>query len=405
MRHLLAGESHGPALVGVVEGLPAGLALAPDFVRAEMARRREGHGRGPRARGVEDDEVRFLAGLADGVTLGSPLAFVIENRGLAARGRGSPQGWTVPRPGHADYAGLVKYGYTECGPAAERASGRATAGLVAVGACAKALLREFGIEVLSHVLAIGGVTAAAGAPTAARLRRIRAGTPVRCLDARAAAAMVAAIDAARADGTTLGGCFEVVAFGLPVGLGSCAQPDTRLDAWLAADVMAIPGVKAVAIGDGLEVAARPGHEAHDEFWPAPGARRRGGAGGRVAPARGPAAVARATNRAGGIEAGVTNGQPVRVRGWCKPLPTLRRGLRSVDLVTGRAESAPWVRSDTCVVPAAGVVGEAVVAWRLACALVEALGGSRLDVMRERWRALAPGRGGRPARAAPARRGR
>ena len=337
-----------------------------------MARRLEGHGRGLRARGIETDRVNFLAGFWNGVTLGSPLAFVIENRDYARRAGRAAQRWTTPRPGHADFAGLVKYGFDECAPVAERASARSTAGLVAVGACAKLLLAELGVTVLSHVTAIGGVEGAPGAVTAARLRRIRAGTPVRCLDRAAAARMVAAIDGATAAGTTLGGVFEVVAFGLPVGLGAYAHPDRRLDALLAAEVMAIPSVKAVEVGDGVAVAARTGHEAHDALRP-----DRAGAGG----------VARDTNRAGGLEGGVTNGEPLRVRGHAKPISTVRGGLASVDLASGRAARAPWVRSDTCVVPAAGVVGEAVVAWRLACALVEALGGDRLDVMRARCREL------------------
>ena len=371
MRYLLAGESHGPALVGVVEGFPAGLAIPQADVDAEMARRLEGHGRGLRARGIETDRVSFLAGFWNGVTLGSPLAFVIENRDFARGGRAA-QHWTTPRPGHADFAGLVKYGFADCAPVAERASARSTAGLVAVGACAKLLLAELGVTVLSHVVAIGGVEADPGAVTAARLRRIRAGTPVRCLDRAAAARMVAAIDAAAAAGTTLGGVFEVVAFGLPVGLGAYVHPDRRLDALLAADVMAIPSVKAVEVGDGVAGAARTGHAAHDELRP-----DRAQAGG----------VGRETNRAGGLEGGVTNGEPLRVRGHAKPIATVRGGLPSVDLATGKPARGPWVRSDTCVVPAAGVVGEAVVAWRLACALVEALGGDRVDVMRARAREL------------------
>lgn len=372
MRYLLAGESHGPALVGVVDGFPAGLAIPQAEVDAEMARRLEGHGRGLRARGIETDRVSFLAGFWNGVTLGSPLAFVIENRDFARRAGRAAQRWTTPRPGHADFAGLVKYGFDECAPVAERASARSTAGLVAVGACAKLLLAELGVTVLSHVVAIGGVEATPGGATAARLRRIRAGTAVRCLDRSAAARMVAAIDAAAAAGTTLGGVFEVVAFGLPIGLGAYVHPDRRLDALLAAEVMAIPSVKGVEVGDGVAGAARTGHEAHDALQP-----DRAGARG----------VGRTTNRAGGLEGGVTNGEPLRVRGYAKPISTVRDGLPSVDLATGKGARAPWVRSDTCVVPAAGVVGEAVVAWRLACALVEALGGDRLDVMRARGREL------------------
>lgn len=407
MRYLLAGESHGPALVGIVEGLPAGLAVPAAAVDEELTRRREGHGRGLRARRIERDRVRFLAGLADGVTLGSPVAFVVENRDAAAA-RGRPaQRWTVPRPGHADLAGLLKYGYADCAPVAERASARSTVGLTVVGALAKLLLARFGVEVLGHVLAVGGVMASPGEATAARLRRVRRGTPLRCLDRRAEADMVAAVDAAAAARTTLGGVFEVVAFGLPAGLGSYVHPDRRLDALLAADLMAIPSVKAVEVGEGIAVAGLPGHLAHDELWPAgslaaaagrAGASRAAASGaaasraaaakaGARAAARAPLAVERPTNRAGGLEGGVTNGMPLVVRGYAKPISTLARGLPSVDLSTGRAARAPWVRSDACVVPAAGVVGEAVVAWRLACALVEKLGGDALAEMLPRWAEL------------------
>ncbi len=374
MRYLIAGESHGPALLGIVEGFPAGLAIPQAPIDEEMARRLEGHGRGLRARGIEADHVHFLAGFRDGITLGSPIAFLIENRDFALRRGKPPQRWTTPRPGHADLAGLVKYGYDDCGPVAERASARSTACLVAIGAIARVLLARFGVEVLSHVIASAGVPPRAredaAAPSLSTLRRIRAGTPVRCLDAKAAAAMVAAIDAATETGTTLGGVFEVVAYGVPAGLGSYVHPDRRLDALLAADVMAIPSVKAVEIGEGIAVAGRPGHEAHDEILPSPRATARGRALG----------VERPTNRAGGLEGGVTNGEPLRVRGFAKPIATLKRGLRTVDLATGKPARAPWVRSDTCVVPAAGVVGEAVVAWRLACALAELLGGDTLEAM-------------------------
>jgi chorismate synthase len=379
MRYLLAGESHGPALLGIVEGFPAGLAVPAEAIDEEMARRLEGHGRGLRARGIETDRVRLLAGLRDGVTLGSPIAFLIENRDFALRRGQPPQRWTVPRPGHADLAGLIKYGYDECGPVAERASARTTASLVAVGALAKTLLARFGIAVLSHVIAIGSLRAPGmedACPAAAALRRIRTGTTVRCLDADASAAMVEAIDAARTAGTTLGGVFEVVAFGVPAGLGSYVHPDRRLDALLAADLMAIPSIKAVEVGAGVAMVERTGHEAQDEVLPS----RRG-------KARGVLGTIRDTNRAGGIEGGVTNGEPLRVRGYAKPISTVQRGLRSVDLATGEAARAPWVRSDTCVVPAAGVIGEAVVAWRVACALGELLGGDTLETMLERYVAV------------------
>ena len=368
MRYLLAGESHGPALVSIVEGFPAGLRLREADIDAELDRRCEGYGRGVRVRSIERDRVRILAGLWKGRTLGTPLALVIENRDHAVRkGRPHPD-WPAPRPGHADLPGRLRYGYAGFAPVAERASARSTAGLVAVGACAKALLARLGIQVWSHTVALGGVHAAGPAPTLRRLRRIRSGTPLRCLDPAAAAAMQAAIDAAHAAGVTLGGVTEVVAFGVPAGLGTYAHPDRRLDARLAAAVTAIPSVKAVAIGDGVTVADRDGQHAHDELLPGPD-------GG----------VVRETNRAGGLEGGVTNGMPLRVRAYVKPISSQRRGLRSVDWKTGRPRRASYVRSDTCVVPAAGVVAEAAVAWELAAELVTLLGEVPLPELERRFR--------------------
>ncbi|MBK9304727.1 MAG: chorismate synthase [bacterium] len=370
MRCLHAGESHGPALVSVIEGFPAGVPLGEGDLDAELGRRLEGYGRGIRAQTIETDACRILAGLWKGRTLGSPLALLIENRDFARReGRPHPD-WPAPRPGHADLPGRLRYGYDGFAPVAERASARSTAGVVAAGACAKVLLKQLGIEVWSHTARVGDVAAADVAPTLARLRRVRAGTPLRCLDRRAEALMVAAVDAAAAAGTTLGGVAEVVAFGVPAGLGTYVQPDRRLDARLAGALAGIPSVKAAEIGDGAAVAARDGRSAHDELLPD----GRGGA-------------RRETNRAGGLEGGVTNGEPVRVRAYVKPISTQREGLRSVDLRTGRARRATWVRSDTCVVAAAGVVAEAVVAWELARELVAVLGDVPLPELKSRLRAL------------------
>ncbi len=367
LRYLLAGESHGPALVGILEGFPAGLVIKENFVNAELDLRRQGYGRGPRVTSIEQDRVEFLAGFWKGKTLGSPIAFSIANRDFELR-KGKPaQRWRVPRPGHADLPGVIRYGYDDCAPVAERASARATAAYTAAGACAKALLAKFGITVLSHVTRIGAVAADGPEPTPARLKRIRKDRPLRCLDAAAEKRMTAAVDAAMADGVTLGGVFEVRAFGVPAGLGTYAHPDRRLDARLAAEVMGIPAVKAVEIGEGMTVAGVDGRKAHDEIFP-------DGHGG----------VQRRTNRAGGLEGGVTNGEPVVVRGFVKPISSQRRQLASVDLRTGRAAKAAWVRSDTCVVPAAGIVAEAAVAWCLAAELTSFLGGDRLDVMLRRW---------------------
>lgn len=367
MRCLLAGESHGPALVSVIEGFPAGLRLREADLDYELSRRLEGYGRGPRAQSIETDACRILAGLWKGRTLGSPLAVMIENRDFAKRGGQPHPDWAAPRPGHADLPGRMRYGYDGFAPVAERASARSTAGVVAVGACAKTLLREFGIEIWSHTAALGGIEAAGPEATVARLRRIRCGTRLRCLDRKAEQAMVARIDDAKAEGVTLGGVTEVLAFGVPVGLGTYAQPDRRLDARLAGALVSIPSVKAAEIGDGVAVAGRDGQSAHDELFPdgpGPGGKIRG--------------VRRETNRAGGLEGGVTNGEPLRVRAYVKPISTQRKGLRSVDLKTGKARRGSWVRSDICVVPAAGVVAEAVVAWELADELIRTLGERPLD---------------------------
>jgi len=370
MRCLHAGESHGPALVSIIEGFPAGLALDETLFETEMTRRLEGHGRGLRARSIETDQVKILAGLWKGSTLGSPLALMIENRDWAIR-KGKPHpDWIAPRPGHADLAGRIRYGYDGFAPVAERASARSTAGVVAVGVCCKALLRTFGIQVWSHTVALGGLEAFSGDPTVGRLRRISTGTPLRCLDRKAEQAMIEEIDAAHQQGVTLGGVTEIIAFGLPVGLGTYAQTDRRLDARLAEAIMGIPSVKAVEIGDGVAVSAEDGQTAHDALLPA-----------------GRGRVRRETNRAGGLEGGVTNGEPLRARAYVKPISSQRRGVPSVDLRTGKPHDASYVRSDTCVVPAAGVVAESAVAWELACELVRALGEAPLKELKRRFKDL------------------
>ena len=371
MRCLHAGESHGPALVSIIEGFPAGLKLDASMVDPEMVRRLEGHGRGLRAQSIETDDVRFLTGLWKGRTLGSPLSLMIENRDFAIR-KGKPHpDWDAPRPGHADLAGRIRYGYDGYAPVAERASARSTAGTVAVGACSKALLKTFGIQIWSHTVAVGGLEADPGEPTLGRLLRVRTGSPLRCLDRKAQTAMIEEIDAAHAEGVTLGGVTEVVAFGLPVGLGTYAQTDRRLDARLAEAIMGIPSVKAVEIGDGVAVAAEDGQTAHDALLPA-----------------GRGKVSRDTNRAGGLEGGVTNGMPLRARAYVKPISSQRKGVPSVNLKTGKAHAASYVRSDTCVVPAAGVVAEAAVAWELAVELVRALGEAPLPELKRRFKDLA-----------------
>ena len=337
-----AGESHGPALVAIVSGLPAGLLLDRDAIDRDLGRRQQGYGRSPRQQ-LEQDRAEVLAGLRHGRTLGSPLAFVIRNRdhenwawGMSPwppegepTGKGTTQ-VTLPRPGHADLAGALKYGHSDTRDTLERASARQTAVQVAAGAVAKALLREIGIEVAGRVLEIGG--------EASEEERRRA------------------TDGARADRDTLGGVVEVVAHGAPPGLGSFAEKETRLDGRLAAAVMGIQAVKGVEIGSGFALARLRGSHAHDEIGPD---RRR------------------ATNRAGGLEGGVTNGEPVVVRAAMKPLPTLMRPLLSVDLDTGEPGEALVERSDVQAVEALAVVAEAAVAWELARAAREKLGGDAL----------------------------
>jgi chorismate synthase len=377
LRYLTAGESHGPALVAVVEGLPAGVPLTSQEIARELARRRLGYGRGKRMR-FEEDHLEVLGGLRHGRTLGSPLAVRIDNSEwpkwtevmrpdpvpdpeVSATGRGVPL--TRPRPGHADLTGMQKYGFDEARPVLERASARETAARVAAGAAAKALLAQVGVDVLSHVVRLGPVaTRSRAVPTAADLAEIDA-SPVRCLDGEAEGRMAAAVDAAKAAGDTLGGVFEVVAHGLPPGLGSYVQWDRKLDARLAGALMSIQAIKGVEVGDGFAGAARPGSRAHDAIVPGPGRPRR------------------RTGRAGGIEGGMSTGETLRVRAAMKPLSTLVRALDTVDVATGAKARAVVQRSDVTAVPAAGVVGEAVVALVLADALLEKTGGDSLAEVR------------------------
>jgi chorismate synthase len=381
LRYLTAGESHGPALVAVLEGLPAGVPLTSAEIAGELARRRLGYGRGKRMR-FEEDRLEVLGGLRHGRTLGSPLAVRIDNSEWSkwtevmspdpvqdpegtASGRGVPL--TRPRPGHADLTGMQKYGFAEARPVLERASARETAARVAAGAAAKALLAQVGVAVLSHVVRLGPVaTRSRAVPTAADLAEIDA-SPVRCLDGEAEGRMAAAVDAAKAAGDTLGGVFEVVAHGLPPGLGSYVQWDRKLDARLAGALMSIQAIKGVEVGDGFAGAARPGSRAHDAIVPSAGA--------------GSGRPRRRTGRAGGVEGGMSTGETLRVRAAMKPLSTLVRALDTVDVATGARARAVVQRSDVTAVPAAGVVGEAVVALVLADALLEKTGGDSLAEVR------------------------
>jgi chorismate synthase len=374
LRWITAGESHGPALIAVLEGMVAGVEVTTKDVTAELARRRLGYGRGARM-SFEADEVEFLGGIRHGRTLGGPVAIRVGNTEwpkwqtvmaadpvdpdlLKSQARNAPL--TRPRPGHADLAGMTKYGFDDARPVLERASARETAARVALGTVAKAfLLQALNVEVLSHVVALGGVEAPAGrAPRPGDLERVDA-SPVRAFDAEASQAMIAEVDAAKRDGDTLGGVVEVLAYGLPVGLGSYVHADRRLDARLAGALMSIQAMKGVEIGDGFTTARRRGSAAHDEMAP------------------GPDGVIRTTNRAGGLEGGMTNGEPLRVRVAMKPISTVPRALSTVDVATGEPAVAINQRSDVCAVPAAGVVAEAMVALVLADAAVEKFGGDSL----------------------------
>ena len=376
LRFTTAGESHGPGLVAVVEGLPAGLELSPDDLNRDLARRQLGHGRGGRMK-IEKDKAEVTAGVRHGRTLGSPVALRIENRDYQNwEERMNP--WPVdgqvdevhlPRPGHADLAGIQKFGLTDVRNVLERASARETAARVAAGGLAKALLREFGVSVHSHVVRIGSVVApepeGLGPGDFAGVDE----SPVRCLDAGASEAMVAEIDSARKANESLGGTYEVVAFGVVPGIGSHVSWEERLDGRLAQAIMSIQAMKGVGIGDGFDLAGRVGSLAHDEiFW----SQERG--------------YHRETNRAGGLEGGMTTGTPLVVRGAMKPLPTLTKPLRSVDVATKEPAQALRERTDSCTVPAAAVVAEAMVALVLGAAYREKLGGDNIEDMRGALRA-------------------
>jgi len=375
LRFLTAGESHGPCLMAIVEGVPAGLPLTEEDINADLRRRQGGYGRSERMR-IERDRAEILGGIAEGRTIGAPIALRIENVSRSSRSSGPknrldrPIRRTVPRPGHADLAGAIKHGLDDLRLVAERASARETAARVAVGAIAKRLLAEFGIAVGSYVVEIGGVVAEIPELPWARLWELAEASDVRCPDPEAAEAMRRRIDQARAAGDSVGGVFVVAATGVPVGLGSHVHWDRRLDGRLTQAVMSIPAVKGVEIGPAFENARRTGTEVHDEFFP-------DGKGG----------VMRRTNRAGGIEGGISNGQPIVVRAAMKPIPTTVTPLRSVDLATGEPATTRYQRSDVCAVPAAAVVGEAMVAWVLADALLEKLGGDSLAEIKARWNEL------------------
>ena len=367
LRMLTAGESHGRALVAVIEGLPAGVPYSSERLAKDLARRRHGYGRGGRQR-LESDRFELLSGVRHGLTLGSPISLTIPNAEwdskyrelMAAEGREDPRArLTRPRPGHADLAGALKYGFDDVRNVLERASARETASRVAVGSLCRAFLDELGIAILSHVVQIGRVRARSrSTPIPDDLTAIDA-SPVRCVGAEAGERMVAEIDRLRSERDSVGGVFEVLAYGVPPGLGSHVHWDRKLDGRLAAALMSIQSVKGVEVGDGFASAGRPGSRAHDEIV------LRGGK------------IARRTARAGGIEGGTSTGQPIRLRAAMKPFSTVPRPLATVDLATKRETVAIKQRTDACAVPAGGVVGEAAVAFVLADAVLEKFGGDSL----------------------------
>jgi chorismate synthase len=373
-RFLTAGESHGKALTVIIEGLPAGLPLSEDYIARDLRRRQGGYGRSQRQQ-IEDDRAEILSGVRHGLTLGSPISLLIRNRDwenwqdvMTVEPPAEPaKRLTRLRPGHADLAAAMKYGLDDVRPVLERASARETAARVAVGAVARRFLETFGIVVNSHTVAIGEVTACLeGEPDWEAVEA----SSVRCAARDASERMIQAVDAAREAGDTLGGVFEVWATGVPIGLGSHVHWDRKLDGQLAQAVMSIHAVKGVEIGGGFALASLPGSQAHDIILPADQWGER--------PWR------RASNHAGGLEGGITNGEPVIVRAALKPISTLAKPLPSADLLTGEAIQAHYERSDICVVPAAGVIGETMAAIVLAEAMLEKFGGDHIDETEHNW---------------------
>jgi len=377
-RFLTAGESHGPALTAVIEGVPAGLPITAEPINLQLKRRQGGYGRGARQK-IESDTAEILSGVRFGRAMGSPITLVVRNRDWAnwtvkmsveplSEGE-APPAITVPRPGHADYTGMMKYGHDDLRNTLERSSARNTATLVAVGAVARLLLAEFGVSVASHVVNIGGVKVSADNIDLRQVAALSEDSPVRVADKEAEGRIIAAIDEAKYRGDTLGGTFEVVVLDLPVGLGSYSQWDTRIDGKLAQALMAIQAIKGVEIGIGFGAADVPGSQVHDPFF------FDDVSGGEDARFR------RGSNNAGGTEGGITNGEPLVIRAVMKPIATLMKQLPSVNLETKEGVPAFAERSDVCAVPAAAVVGEAMVALVLAQEMCLKFGGDSLDEMR------------------------
>ncbi len=365
LRYLTSGESHGVCLVAILEGMPAGLELKPAAIDAELKRRQLGYGRGDRMISIEADRAQILSGVRAGRTIGSPIALRIDNRDSSIDRLPVV---TRPRPGHADLAGALKYGHEDIRNILERASARETAARVAVGAAAKCFLKEFGIEVFSHVIRMGGIAADLKGLPFAQIRSRSELSPLRCADDKAEARMIRVVDKAKKAGDTVGGTIEIVALGVPVGLGSHVQCDRKLDARLAAALMSIQAIKAVEVGEGANVSSLPGSRAHDQIY--------------FSKSKG---FYRKTFRAGGIEGGISVGGPIILRIHMKPLSTLRRPMMSVDIRSKSPFKATVERSDVTAVPAAGVVGEAAAAFELANAFLEKFGGDSLREVKRNFR--------------------
>ena len=374
MRYLTSGESHGPKLITIIEGLPAGMPLLAEDINEELARRQKGHGRGRRMQ-IETDTVEIGGGIRHGYTLGSPVSLIVENNDWKhwtkimgqdplddAEANGIKRKISRPRPGHADLNGAIKYGHRDMRNVLERSSARETTVRVAAGAVAKKLLALLGIKVASHVVEIGGIKSkVADYESIEKLKEITENSPVRCLDEEAGLEMMKAIDEAKANGDSIGGVVEVIVEGMPIGVGSYVHYDRKLDAKLAAAIMSINAFKGVEIGIGFEAARMPGSEVHDEIiWDKE------------------TGYSRRTNRLGGLEGGMTNGMPLVVRGVMKPIPTLYKPLKSVDIDTKEEFTASIERSDSCAVPAASVVAEHAVAWELASAIVDQFYSDRFE---------------------------
>ena len=364
LRFLTAGESHGEALIGILDGIPSGLKVDRTFIDRELKRRQKGYGRGDRMK-LEDDHAKILSGLRMGITMGGPISILIENRDFSIDRLPDIKN---PRPGHADLAGILKYGFKDARPVLERASARETAMRVAIGSLCKMFLAEFKIKILSHVKMIGGVEAHTSNLTFNEILKKSQQSKLNCADLTSEKLMIEEIDKAKEKKDTLGGIFEVIISGVPAGLGSYSESDRRLDAMLAGGVISIPAIKAVEIGNGVDASGKLGSKVHDEIF--------------YSKSKG---IYRKTNNAGGIEGGVSNGEAIILRGYMKPISTLKKGLNTIDIGTKKPLKAATERSDVCAVPSAGVVGEAMCAFIIGNAFLEKFGGDSISEIKKNYR--------------------